>query len=92
MTSQNQVNIEELLEEKRQILLRRRNTPKSDIEAIKAIDKEYLRVYVKIKYHTNEDIRINKCNSSNIYNKTHKETYNEYHKVYQASRKLNVVA
>lgn len=94
MTSNNDDIINNLLNEKKQILERRRNTPKRDIETLKEINKDYMRIYMKIQYHTDENKRLLKCLSSNNYNKSHNE-YNEYqktyHKEYQTKTK-NIIA
>ena len=95
MTSNNDEIINNLLEEKKQILQRRRETNKNDIETLKEVNKDYMRVYMKIQYHTDENKRLLKCNSSNIYNKNHHtEYYNyqkTYHKEYQ-NKKNNIIS
>jgi len=92
MTNDNDNIIKNLIEEKKRILQKRRETPKDDIEALKELYKDYMRIYMKIQYHTNEDKRINKCLSTTIYNITHKGKYKEYqrtyHKEYQARKNI----
>ena len=75
--------INKLLEEKKRILQRRRETPKNDIETLKEINNDYMKIYMKIQYHTDENKRINKCFSSNIYNKKNYTDYKNYQRIYQ---------
>ena len=75
--------INKLLEEKKRILQRRRETPKNDIETRKEINNDYMKIYMKIQYHTDENKRINKCFSSNIYNKNNYTDYKNYQRIYQ---------
>jgi hypothetical protein len=85
------INIDELIERKKEILEKKKTIPKENIDEIKELVKEYDRIQKKIQYYSDEEYRINKCLSSNKYNKSHKETYNNYHKNYQALKKANAV-
>ncbi len=82
MTTEKDNIINSLLEEKERILKKRRETAKNDIEALKEINKVYMRIYMKIQYHTDENKRLNKCLSATTYNNTHKSKYREYQKTY----------
>ena len=77
MTTEKDNIINSLLEDKERILKKRRETPKNDIEALKEINKDYMRIYMKIQYHTDDNKRLNKCLSTTIYNNTHKSKYKE---------------
>jgi len=90
MTNDNDNIINNLLEEKKRILQKRRETPKNDIEALKEINNEYMRIYMKIQYHTDENKRNNKCLSTAIYNKNHLEEYKKYQKEYHKEYKTRI--
>ena len=85
------INIDELKEKKRQILERKKRIPRKNIDEIKEVAKEYFRIQKKIQYYTDEDHRLNKITSTIERNKANKETYNEYHRNYQALKKVNSV-
>ena len=50
-------DINELLEMKKQILLKKKTIAKEDTEAIKEALKEYMRIQKKIKYYSDEEYR-----------------------------------
>ena len=81
-------DIDELNEMKKQILLKKKQTPKEDTEQLKEILNEYMRIQKKIKYYSDEEHRKNKINSVSIYNKSHQENYNLYQKNYYRAKKL----
>ena len=53
-------NLNELLEIKKQVLLKKKSIAKEDTQAIKEILKEYMRIQKKIQYYSNEEYRLNK--------------------------------
>ena len=53
---------------------------------MKDLNREYSRIQMKIKYHSNEDYRKAKCNAVKAFNKAHIETYNNYQKLYQRNK------
>ena len=85
------IDIEMLKEKKKEILERKKRIPKENLEEIKEVAKEYFRIQKKIQYYTDEDHRLNKITSTMERNKANKESYNEYHRNYQALKKANSV-
>ena len=85
-------DIEMLKEQKKQILERKKSIPKENIGEIKEVAKEYFRIQKKIQYYTDEQHRLNKIATTNERNKTiNKDAYNEYHRNYNALKKMNSV-
>ena len=76
-------DINELIEMKKQILLKKKQIPKEDTEAIKEILKEYMRIQKKIQYYSNEEHRKQKIIENIKNHNTNKEKYNLYQKLYQ---------
>lgn len=84
-------DINELNEIKQAILLKKKLTPKENMDAINELTKEYMRIQKKIQYYSNDDYRREKSNKTMIYNKLHLETFNEYQRIYQQKKKQRQV-
>ena len=90
--SSNTDYINDLIEQKKQILLKKKSITVDDIDSKKELLKEYMRVQKKIQYYSNDEYRKNKITKVNEYNKSNKDNYNEYQKYYYTTiRKLNAV-
>jgi hypothetical protein len=90
--SSNTDYINDLIEQKKQILLKKKSITVDDIDSKKELLKEYMRVQKKIQYYSNDEYRKNKITKVNEYNKSNKDIYNEYQKYYYTTiRKLNEV-
>lgn len=85
------MNVDELIELKKDVLNRRRNADINDLDIMKELNREYSRIQMKIKYYSNDDYRKAKCETVKAYNKTNVIIYNNYQKLYQRnkSKKLN---
>lgn len=88
--SSKKYDINSLMEMKKQILLKKKQTPKEDTEAIKEILKEYMRIQKKIQYYSDEEHRKNKIIENIENHKKNKDVYNEYQKNYYRLKKLNL--
>ena len=82
------INLNELQQKKREILERKKTIDKTDIEAIKEILREYMRIQNKIKYYSNEEYRKQKNLNDLENHKNNPNKYREYHKYYYQLRKL----
>ena len=83
------MNVEELMELKKDVLNRRRNADINDLDNMKDLNREYSRIQMKIKYYSSDDYRKAKCNTVKAYNKLNVESYNNYQKLYQRNKRLN---
>ena len=85
------INLNELQQKKKEILERKRKIDKNDIEAIKEILREYMRIQKKIQYYSNEEYRKQK-NLKDIENyKKNIDKIKEYRKNYYQLRKLQTI-
>ncbi len=80
-------DINELIQQKQEILNNKKLIDKNDVEAIKENLKQYMRIQKKIQYYSNEEYRKQKILNSIEYNKLNLEKYNEYQKFYQMKHK-----
>ena len=83
------MNVDELIELKKDVLNRRRNSDINDLDNMKELNREYSRIQMKIKYYSSDDYRKAKCETVKAYNKTNVINYNNYQKLYQRKKKLN---
>jgi hypothetical protein len=82
----NSYDINELIQLKNDILLRKKDV-RDDPLLIKDLNREYSRIQMKIKYHSDDDYRKAKCNAVKLFNKIHSETYNIYQRNYKKNKK-----
>lgn len=80
------MNVNELIELKKDVLNRRRNADINDLDNIKELGREYSRIQMKIKYYSDENYRKAKCETVKSYNKTNVIIYNNYQKLYQRNK------
>jgi hypothetical protein len=83
-------DINELIELKNNILLRKKEI-RDDPLIIKALNREYSKIHMKIKYFSDDDYRKAKCNAVKLFNKIHSETYNIYQRNYKRNKKYNSI-
>jgi hypothetical protein len=72
-------DINELIQLKNDILLQKKDV-RDDPLLIKDLNRQYSRIQMKIKYHSDHDYRKAKCNAVKFFNKLHSESYNIYQK------------
>ena len=84
-------DIEQLKELKKEILERKKTIPKENKAEIKEVANEYFRIQKKIQYYSDEQHRLNKNLVDNERHKQNKDAYNEYHRNYNALKKMNTV-
>ena len=84
-------DVNELIEQKNQLLLKKKSIPKENTEELKEIMKEYYRIFFKIRYYRNDEFRLKKNLEDSLRHKGNKELYNEYQRLYMATRRANVV-
>ena len=82
------INLNELQQKKKEILERKRKIDKNDIEAIKEILREYMRIQKKIQYYSNEEYRKQKNLNDLENHKKNIDKYKEYHRYYYQLKKL----
>ena len=83
------IDINQLIDLKNDILRRRRNIDINDINylsEIKDMNREYGRIQMKIKYYSDEDYRKEKCRKVKEFNKINIDIYNNYQKLYQRNK------
>jgi hypothetical protein len=82
------IDLNELKQKKQEILERKRTIDKNDIEAIKEILREYMRIQKKIQYYSNEEYRKQKNIKDLENHKNNPNKYKEYHRYYYQLKKL----
>ena len=80
-------DINELIQQKQDILNKKKSIDKNDVEAIKEILREYMRIQKKIQYYSNEEYRKHKILKSIENNNNNIERYKEYQKFYHMKNK-----
>lgn len=75
-------DLNELIQQKQDILNKKKSIDKNDVEAVKDLNLQYMRVQKKIQYYSNEEYRKDKINKTKEHNKFN-DKYNEYQREYQ---------
>ena len=87
MTETIKYNIDELIKLKTDVLEQRRNILKNDSKALSDNQKEYLKLYSKIRYYTDEEYRKLKNIRDNQYYHDNLKELKEYRRQYYRMRK-----
>ena len=84
-------DVNELIEQKKQLLLRKKSIPIENVDEVKEVVKQYQRILKKIQYYSNDEYRFKKNLEDSLRHKENKELYNKYQRLYMATRRANVV-